>query len=174
MTKFSVAQRFGLTRVPADERYRAGLAAFAARDAEKAIQELRAALELLPKHAEYHAALGFLLLNDKRQREASESFERALGLNPYEMLASYGLGIIDYRSKRWLDALRRFTVAHAAQPNRAETMYYLAMACHRLGRNEEAAGWMERAASEFHHAGDRRESQCQAWQREFQRLLAGK
>ena len=167
------AQRLGFTRYRADEHYRAGLAAFVSRDLESAIGELRMAVELLPGHAEYHAALGFVLLDDKRQRQARESFERALTLNRYEMLANYGRGIIAYRDKSWLEALNFFNAAYAAQPERAETEYYLGMINHRLGRNEEAVTWMESAAEAFAQTGDRRQSHCTAWLREFHKLLPG-
>lgn len=167
-----LAQHLGISRYEADERYRAGLAAFARRDQAQAIRALESAVELLPSHAEYHAALGFVLLDDKQQRAANAAFERALSMNPYEMLANYGLGAIAYRAKKWLEAKNYFTVAHAAQPKRAETRYYLAMVQHRLGQNADALRWMGGAASAFAAAGDRRESHCTAWTREFRKLLS--
>ena len=167
----NLAQRLGFTRYQADERYRAGLAAFVSRDSDLAIHELQLAAQLLPGHAEYHAALGFVLLDDKRQREARESFEQALSLNRYEMLANYGCGMMAYRAKSWHEALTCFQAAYSAQPERAETAYYIGMINHRLGRNEEAARWMETAAAAFAKAGDRRLSHCKAWLREFQMLL---
>lgn len=167
----SIEQRLGIPRFEADVRYRAGLAAFVSRDLAKSIRELQTAVESLPKHAEYHAALGFVLLDDRQEREASQSFERALCLNPYEMLANYGQGMIAYRNKRWHEALKCFNLAQLAEPDRAETHYYLGMVCHRLGRNAEALRWMERAAARFAENGDRRQSHCAAWMSEFQKLI---
>ena len=134
----SLAQRLGVSRYDADERYRAALAAFAARDRQRAVSELRAAIELLPNHAEYHAALGLLLLEDKRKADALDAFDEALRLNPYEALASYGKGMIAYRAKDWRAAESCFFQALAAQPERAEAQYYMAMIKHRLGKNAEA------------------------------------
>ena len=168
----SLAQRLGITRYDADQRYRAGLAAFAARDRRSAIAELRAAIELLPNHAEYHAALGLLLLEDKRKADALEAFDEALRLNPYEALANYGKGMIAYRAKDWGDAEGRFLQALAAAPNRAEAQYYMAMVQHRLGRNAEALEWMRAAAAGFAEENDKRENHCQAWMREFEKLSA--
>lgn len=167
----TLASRLGIGRFRADEHYRAGLAAFAARDLGRAIQELNAAVELLPRHAEYHAALGFLLLNDKRRQQARDCFELALDLNRLDMLANYGQGMVAYRDKRWHDALSAFETAFAAQPKRPETQYYLAMAYHRLGRNSQALRWMDEARASFAKTGDRREAQCDAWLREFQKLI---
>ena len=166
-----LAQRLGLPRYQADAHYRAALRAFVERDLEKAKAMLQPALDLLPSHAEYHAVLGFFLLEDKMQAAAMDAFERALALDPYDMLANYGRGMAAYRAKDWQAAESRFTDALAAQPQRAETLYYLAMVNHRLGRNAQALRWMSSAAAAFAKADDSRQSQCQAWTREFQKLL---
>lgn len=166
----SLAQRLGISRYDADQRYRAGLAAFAARDLRNAIEELRAAIELLPNHAEYHAALGLLLLEDKRKADALETFEEALRLNPYEALANYGKGMIAYSAKDWRAAESCFFRALAAQPARAEAQYYMAMTKHRLGRNGEALEWMGAAVAGFSAKNDKREKHCRDWLREFETL----
>lgn len=166
----SLAQRLGFSRYDADQRYRAGLAAFAARDRRSAIAELRAAIKLLPTHAEYHAALGLLLLEDKRKADADAAFDEALRLNPYEALANYGQGMIAYRAKDWAAAETCFFQALAAQPERAEAQYYMAMVQHRLGQNAEALDWMRAAAAAFAAKNDKREKHCRAWMREFETL----
>ncbi len=169
----SLAQRLGVSRFEADNRYRAGLAAFTARDLRTAIAELRAAADMLPNHAEYHAALGLLLLEDKQMARASEALDEALRLNPYETLANYCLGMIAYRAKDWRAAEGHFLNALAAEPERAETQYYMGMVKHRLGLNAEALEWMRSAASGFTEIRDKRESQCRAWMREFAKLQTG-
>ncbi len=168
----SMAQRLGITRFDADQRYRAGLAAFAARDQRAAINEVQAAIELLPNHAEYHAALGLLLLEDKQKPAAVAAFDEALRLNPYESLANYGKGMIAYRAKDWRAAEGHFVNALAAQPERAEAQYYIGMVKHRLGQNAQALEWMRSAAAAFAKDNDRRESHCTAWMREFEKLAA--
>lgn len=169
----SLAQRLGISRFEADQHYRAALAAFAARDQRAAIAELQAAIELLPNHAEYHAALGLLLLENKRKAAAIAAFDEALRLNPYEALANYGKGMISYRAKDWRAAEELFFKALAAQPKRAETRYYVGMVKHRLGQNVEAQDWMQSAADGFAAENDKRESHCRAWMREFEKLVAG-
>lgn len=166
-----LAQGLGLSRYQADERYRAALHAHRERDLERAKAEVEFAIERLPTHAEYHATLGYFLLEDKDQLRAQEAFTRALGLHPYEMLANYGRGMIAYRERDWEGAAACFTDALAANPTRAETQYYLAMVNHRLGHNREAAQWMQSAAELFAEAEDRRERHCHAWIREFSRLI---
>ena len=171
MKLLGLARRLGAVRYRADEHYRASLKSFVKRDLAASIDELRLSLDLMPGHAEYHAALGFMLLDDRRGNEAQAAFERALGSNRYEMLANYGLGAIAYRGKQWQAALSYFETALLAQPKRAETQYYLAMAHHRLGQNQAALEWMRQAESSFAKTDDRRQAQCAAWAREFDKLL---
>ena len=166
------AYHFGAARYWADERYHAALIAFKARDLASAITEIEAAIALLPSHAEYFATLGFFCLEDKDTAAAKLHFERALELQPYEMLANYGRGMIAYRDKDWAtSAADCFRNSLAAQPKRAETQYYLALVYHRLGRNDDATRWMTSAQKLFASAEDRREQYCQSWIREFQRLI---
>ena len=169
MTK--LAQRLGITRYRADERYRAALLAFSRRDIKTAQEAIADAIELLPSHAEYHATQGFFAQEDKARDTASECYERALRLNPYEMLANYGRGMMAYRAKDWADAAGHFATALAAQPTRPETLYSMAMCEHRMGKNDEAMRWMTEAARRFEIATDRRLSHCHKWLREFEKLL---
>ena len=129
----TLAQRLGVARYDADEHYKAALLAFGGRDLARARAEIQMAIDLLPKHAEYHAAQGFFLLEDKDGANAKVALERALALNAYEMMANYGLGMIAYRDKNWEKAHRYFLQALAAQPARAETQYYLAMVQSSIG-----------------------------------------
>ena len=167
----SLAQRFGVLRYRADVRYHAALSAYGERDLSAAIAEIDTSIELLPTHAEYHATLGLLLLEGKDNSSAKEAFQRALAAHPYEMLANYGLGAIAYRDKDWKRAAAFFGNALAAQPERAETHYYLSMVNHRRGENQAALVWMKSAEALFVKTEDRRERHCQAWIREFERLI---
>lgn len=166
-----LSKNFGAARYRADEHYRAALSAYGKRDLTTATAQINLSIELLPTHAEYHAALGFFLLESKDRLAAKQAFERALKLYPYEMLANYGLGMIAYREKDWGSAEARFTDSLAAQPARAETHFYLAMVSHRLGRNTEASDRMTAAAESFAKAEDLRVRHCHAWIREFERLI---
>lgn len=167
----SVAQGLGLSRYEADERLRAALCAYSKRNLKTAKAEVEFAIELLPTQAEYHATLGYFLLEDKDALGAMDAFARALELHPFEMLANYGQGMIAYRDKDWEKAAACFTNALAADPSRAETQYYLAMVNHRLGHNSEAVKWMKSAAAAFTDSEDQRERHCQAWIKEFVRLI---
>ncbi len=170
MTK--LAQWLGISRYRADERYMLALRAFSQRDLGSAQTSIAEALELLPGHAEYHAVQGFFAQEDKSLARAEACYERAIQLNAYEMLANYGRGMLAYRNREWGAAADHFVNALAAQPQRPETLYFLAMTQHRLGKNDEAMRWMAAAAERFASADDRRERHCHSWLREFEKLIS--
>ena len=154
-----------------DQRYRAGLAAFAARDQRTAIVELRAAIAVAAQSC--RVSRGARLAAAGRQTEVRarvDAFDEALRLNPYEALGNYGKGMIAYRVKDWGAAEGYFFKALAAAPKRAEAQYYMGMVKHRLGRNDEALDWMRAAATAFAVKNDQREKHCRAWIREFDKL----
>ncbi|MCY4147727.1 MAG: tetratricopeptide repeat protein [Chloroflexi bacterium] len=170
MTK--LAQWLGIPRYRADERYMLALQAFSQRDLESAQAAIAEALELLPGHAEYHAVQGFFAQEDKSLERAAACYARAAQLHPYEMLANYGRGMLAYRNREWSVAADHFINALAAQPQRPETLYFLAMTQHRLGKNDEALRWMSAAADRFASSADRRERHCHSWLREFAKLAS--
>ena len=166
-----LVQRLGLTRYDADEHYKQALIAFKKQNIEEAYAQIRQAIQLLPSLAEYHAAQGYFYFEDGALDKAEEAFDKALELNPFEMLANYGLGMIAYNEKNWEDASTYFLDALAAQPTRPETQYYLAMVNHRQGANTQALKWMNEARQGFEVAGDRRERTAERWIREFEKLV---
>ncbi len=165
-----LAQWLGIPRVRADEHYWEALRAFSQRDLAAAQAAISEALELLPGHAEYHAVQGFFAQEDKSLQRAEACYQRALQLNAYEMLANYGRGMLAYRNREWQAAAEHFVNALAAQPQRPETLYFLAMTQHRLGKNDEAMRWMAAAAARFASSADHRERHCHSWLREFEKL----
>lgn len=166
-----LVERLGLTRYDADQYYKAALLAYKKKNLEEAYNQIALAIQMLPSLAEYHAAQGFFFLEDDVKSKAEAAFDRALELNPYEMLANYGRGMIAYKDKNWEEASAYFMDALAAQPTRPETQYYLAMVNHRLHNNEHALMWMREAQNGFAQAEDRRERTCERWIREFEKLL---
>ncbi|MCY4021082.1 MAG: tetratricopeptide repeat protein [Chloroflexi bacterium] len=167
---FKLAQRLGASRFEADEAYLGALAAYRRKDLKEALAQIESAIARHPSHAEYHATLAWFQLERGDASPAREGFERTITINPYEMLANYGLGVLAYKDKDWETAAGYFLNAMAAQPGRPETMYYLSLVRHRQGDNERALHWMQKAQQEFAAADDKREKQCHAWMREFAKL----
>lgn len=161
----------GVSRYEADEAYKQALAAFRQQNFEQALTHINEAVARHPRQAEYHAALGWFQLERGDQASARAGFDRARRINAYEMLANYGLGMLAYQDKRWQEAAGYFLDAIAAQPDRPETMYYLALVRHRQGDNERAMHWMRKAGAALSADDAERARQCQAWLREFAQLV---
>jgi beta-barrel assembly-enhancing protease len=166
-----LTQRLGLTRFDADEHYKRALQAYEKRNLEDAILEMEYAIELLPTEAEYYAARGFFYLEDSINDKAKADFEQALKLYPYETLAHYGRGVMAYKSRNWDEALAHFADAYRADPNRPETLYYLALVYHRQNQNAQALALMQRAQAIFEQSNDRRRTDASRWVRALEKLV---
>ena len=170
MPRFS--SRFGLTRYEADEYYHLALQAYARKNVEEAIQQMNQAVALLPSLAEYYAARGFFFLEHGAPAEAQRDFDEALRRRPYEMLANYGKGRMAYEGKEWAEALQHFLAAWASQPERPETMYYIALVLHHQGDNVRALEWMEKAQAIFVKVSDQAHArQAERWVEELNKIL---
>lgn len=166
-----LTQRLGLPRYEADEYYKQALALIPKGQYDQAIDRMDKAIEILPTHAEYFATRGFIYLQDGVEEKAREDFDRALKLYRFEMLAHYGLGVLAYRSRKYEEAVHHFNSAVAAQPERGESLYYLALAYHRMRNNPAARQWMQKAVAAFDKAGDKRKADAARWVKEFEKLL---
>lgn len=166
-----LAQRFGLTRYEADEYYKQALQAYDKKNLNDAILAMEQAIELLPKNSEYYAARGFFYLEDGVINKAADDFERALKIHPYETLAHFGRGMIAYNSKNWDEAQAHFTDAYHADPERPETLYYLALVHHHKRDNARALEFMKQAQSLLDQRGDKRQADANRWIRELTKLV---
>lgn len=170
-----IGARFGVNRIAADERYHVALRSYDKKNMEEAMLNIDAAIELFPNSSEYHATRGFFRLEDGFFDEAEPDFDEALRLHPYEVLANYGKGILAYGREQYPIALTYFTNAWAADPQRPETLYYLAMTNHRMRNNAKAQDWMQQAAAMFARIdsaeGRRRKRYAERWINEFAKLI---
>jgi tetratricopeptide (TPR) repeat protein len=170
----SFNQRLGITRYEADEYYRRGLEAYRKGDFDAAVDAMNDAIEALPNKSEYYAARGLIHLDDGEGEKARIDFEEALRLFKYEMLANYGMGVVEYKAGHWETALAYFLTAHYADQKRPETLYYLALTYFRQGDLVNATNYMVRANEAFEAANDKRKADAGRWLREFSRHLATK
>lgn len=161
--------RFGITRYEADEFYRMALESYEKHDMEEAMNNINAAIETNPHRAEYYAARGFFRMQDGHPPERIHpDLDDALSRNPYEALANYSKGVIAYQAEDYITAREYFMQAWAALPERAETLYYLALIAHRLQENAQAIDWMQQALEKFNtgdgdRAARRRARQAEKW-----------
>jgi len=169
--------RLGITRYEADEYYRIALNHYEKKDLDQAVLELNKAIEMYPRRAEYYAARGYFRLRDGLPNEAEEDFDHALTINPYEIMANFGKGVIAYNHKDYDKALQYFTSAWAADSERAETLYYLALTHHRRRDNIAAKHWMSQAAdiyekqSENDRDARKNMRNAEKWMSEFDKLI---
>lgn len=170
----SFTQRLGTGRYEADEYYRRALEAYRKNDFDGAVEAMNDALEALPNKSEYYAARGLMNLEDGELEKARADFEESLRRFKYEMLANYGLGVLEYKASHWDTALQYFLSAHYADQKRPETLYYLALTYHRKGDLVNATNYMVRANEAFEATNDRRKADSGRWLREFSKNLAAK
>lgn len=169
--------RFGVSRYDADEHYRIALDFYQKKNLEQAILHMNSAIEIFPNRAEYYAARGFFYLEDGVNEKAGADFDASLSKNPYEVLANYGKGVIAYSGKEYEKALEYFMKAWAADNQRPENLYYIALSFHRQKQNEKALQWMRQAqaiyarASEEDKEAKRRQKNAERWISEFEKLL---
>ncbi len=164
-----LTQRLGLPRFEADEHYKLALASFDKGDYDQAIDHLNKAIDLLPTQPEYHAARGYIYLRDGVSDKAQEDFELALKQHEFEMLAHYGRGMMAYRDKNWEDAETFFSRALAVDPERTETIYYLALVYHRQKKNTQALALMQKALAKLEASNDKRRTDARQWVRELEK-----
>ena len=163
-------QRLGLPRYEADEHFKLALQAFDRRDLDQAIDNMDKAIAILPTRAEYYATRGYFFLEDGLPEKAAPDFEEALKHYRFEMLAHYGLGVIAYKRRDYDAALEHFTNAYAAQPDRPEVLYYLALVHHRKRENLPALNYMRQAEAIYEKNNDKRSRDAKRWVREIEKL----
>lgn len=166
-------QRLGATRYAADDAYRRSLEALARRDFDRAHDLLTEAIEALPSGAEYFAARGLVHLEEAEFDQAQVDFEAALHAFAHEMLAHFGLGVVAFkRDKDYAAAAKHFLAASYVQPNRPETLFWLAVSTYYQGDVVQAANWLAQADARFEALHDKRHAETQRWIRELSKHAA--
>lgn len=103
------------------------------------------ALQLAPDRAETRMALGNLHALRTRWNEAEEELLTAVALNPSLAMAHMSLGNVHNEQGRIDEAYRRFRIAFVLDPLHATIALNLAQASLRLGLDERAAIYLDRA-----------------------------
>jgi tetratricopeptide (TPR) repeat protein len=164
--------RMGFGKYEADEYYRIALDAFRRNKLTDAIQNINYALMLLPANPEYLSVRAFFYLEDGVLDKCEEDVNAALKSNPYEVLANYCKGILHYQRREWEEAKTFFMNAWAADPQRAETQYYLALVLFRLEDYPNALRWMRQARVLLEKQDDKtRLRDADSWIGEFERMV---
>ena len=96
------------------------------------------ALDLDPLSAAAHTALGFLLRDEGKQVESTESFQRAAELNPNHADAYAGLGSNSFRAGNFEQSLAYHQKAVELNPQENQYQIFLANAYWQLAQSEKA------------------------------------
>jgi tetratricopeptide (TPR) repeat protein len=115
------------------------------RQPDNAVAEFQAAIKIQPNDPELYEAIGEQFQELSRLDDATRAYQQELKLDPYNATALYNLGQIQVRTgdpKSGVDLLEQALAAHSAL---APTYFYLGLGMTELGRNEEAAQWLEKS-----------------------------
>jgi len=107
-------------------------------ESDKAIGELRHALELQPNYPEAHRLLGTVLAETGSLEEGLREFRTALGLQPIAPDTQHALGLAYFDAGRFTDAIAAFTEETRIRPQSASAYQLMGASYQSLGRNEEA------------------------------------
>jgi tetratricopeptide (TPR) repeat protein len=113
--------------------------------ADKAIAEFELAIKKQPGNADLYEALGNEEQKVSHFDDATKAYEQQVKLNPHNAIALYNLGKIKVEHGDpggGVPLLREAIDAHA---NPAPAYFYLGSGLAALGRNAEAAEWLEKA-----------------------------
>jgi tetratricopeptide (TPR) repeat protein len=112
---------------------------------DKAVLEYQAAIKRTPSDPELYEALGDEEQKVSHHAEAVSAYQTELTLSPNNPIALFNLGKIQVETgdpEQGVTLLRRAVEAHARP---APAYFYLGLGLTKLGSNEEAVGWFERA-----------------------------
>jgi len=97
------------------------------------------------RDAQGHTARGQELARSGRASEALAEFDRALALDPYNVPALYGRGLIHQGEKRHQQAIEDFTAANGLKPQQVEPLLARATSYLALDKAREAASDLDEA-----------------------------
>jgi tetratricopeptide (TPR) repeat protein len=97
------------------------------------------------KEAQGYAAQGQALARSGKNGEAMAEFEKALALDPYNVQALYGCGLIHQAEKRHAEAIEDFSAVHGLVPQRADPLIARATSYLALDKVKEAATDLDEA-----------------------------
>ncbi len=95
--------------------------------------------------AQGYATRGQTLAKSGNNEEALAEFERALALDPYNVRALYGRGLIRQAEKDHQQAIADFTAANGLSPQKAEPLLARANSYFALEKNKEAMADLDEA-----------------------------
>jgi tetratricopeptide (TPR) repeat protein len=115
-----------------------GLVYASLNESDKALEQLKTAVQLKPDWLEARTNLGTALLHSGKVALAGEQFRKALALDPHNYEANHNLGEFYAQAGKLAEARSLLEDAHAITPAAYDNSYDLAVTDFLLGRNDEA------------------------------------
>jgi eukaryotic-like serine/threonine-protein kinase len=134
-----------------------------AEDFLAAIDKYQRALDLTPENPLILNNLAWLLVSSpdsaiRDPKRAQELATKAIALDPNSSVFLNTLGVVQYRSGQWREAIASLQRSEEADPDRyfAYNGFFIAMAHHQLGESEMAREWYRKSIQwmDAGHAGD--------------------
>lgn len=132
------------------------------RQFDKAMEHLKAATKLNPKHADSHCYYGYAMASKGDELEnsgvvgkakginmkykAKKPMDEALKIDPKNACANTGLARADIFFKKWADAEKKLKTALQSDPERTTAMIYLGWAYYGLKKTKDGDTWLQKAA----------------------------
>lgn len=117
----------------------------ASRQPEKAVAEFLKAIKKQPENSDLYESLGDEYQKLSRFDDAMKAYEQEVKLDPHNGIALYNLGKIDVERgdpQTGITLLRQAIGAHSSP---APSYFYLGLGLSKVGKNEEAAEWLEKS-----------------------------
>lgn len=128
----------GTGRARAQQHYERALQYYDAGKIEMAVADLSEAIAYNRRRVEFYVARGLFWFEMDELAYAESDFESALRLNPDEMIAHYGLGMVAHAEGRYEDGVHHFTHALECDPERGECYYFRSICHYESGALEQA------------------------------------
>ncbi len=112
---------------------------------EKAVAEFQKAVDKQPTNADLYESLGDEYQKLSRFDDAMKAYEQEVKLDPHNGIALYNLGKIDAERGDPQTAITLLRQAIGAHSSPAPSYFYLGLSLSKVGKNEEAAEWLEKS-----------------------------
>ncbi len=114
-------------------------------DADGEETALRRAIALNPNYADAHLLLGFNLRGQRRTAEATQSYQTALSLDPFNPAVLDEISIDHMLNGNYSAAITQFQRRLLLQPDRSETYRQMALWARSYGHLDDALLWARKA-----------------------------
>ena len=131
----------------AEDRLKLAQGLYRVGDLDAALDECRVALKLQPNNAQALLQVGIVLMAKQDGRAAATALMEAILIDPELTHAHYALGGVQYGLGNVKAAIHSYRRAIELQPNFPDARYRLALLLKLTNRDQEAAQFMEEAAS---------------------------